>query len=66
MSDRAVRSLEFLEKSASTARVLNLFQIYKAHGHTSAWREQPLFQTPGLNQALVIKHRLRRNETDLF
>jgi hypothetical protein len=66
MSDRAVRSLEFLEKSASTARVLNLFQIYKAHGHTSAWREQPLFQTPGLNQSLVIKHRLRRNETDLF
>jgi len=66
MSDRAVRSLEFLEKSASTARVLNLFQIYKVHGKTSAWREQPMFQTPGLNQALLIKHRLRRNETDLF
>lgn len=66
MSDRAVRSLEFLEKSASTARVLNLFQIYKVHGHTTAWREQPLFQSVGLNQALLIKHRLRRNETDLF
>jgi hypothetical protein len=66
MSDRAVRSLEFLEKSASTARVLNLFQIYKVHGHTTAWSEQPLFQTPGLNQALLIKHRLRRNEIDLF
>ena len=66
MSDRAVRSLEFLEKSASTARVLNLFQIFKVHGHTAAWREQPLFQSPGLNQALLIKHRLRRNETDLF
>ncbi|MBX9802413.1 MAG: hypothetical protein K2Y04_06550 [Caulobacteraceae bacterium] len=66
MSDRAVRSLEFLEKSASTARVLNLFQIYKVHGQTTAWSEQPLFQTPGLNQALLIKHRLRRNETDLF
>jgi hypothetical protein len=66
MSDRAVRSLEFLEKSASTARVLNLFQIYKLHGHTKAWREAPLFESQGLNQALVIKHRLRRNETDLF
>lgn len=66
MSDRAVRSLEFLEKSASTARVLNLFQIQKMHGHTEAWREEPLFQSPGLNQALLIKHRLRRNETDLF
>ena len=66
MSDRAVRSLEFLEKSASTARVLNLFQIQKAHGHTAPWREEPLFQSPGLNRALLIKHRLRRNETDLF
>jgi hypothetical protein len=66
MSDRAVRSLEFLEKSASTARVLNLFQISKVHGHTAAWREEPLFQSPGLNQALLIKHRLRRNETDQF
>jgi len=66
MSDRAVRSLEFLEKSASTARVLNLLQIHNVHGHTAAWFEQPLFQTLGLNQALLIKHRLRRNETDLF
>ncbi|NBB50398.1 hypothetical protein GVN24_19165 [Rhizobium sp. CRIBSB] len=66
MSDRAVRSLEFLERSASTARVLNLFHIYKLHGHTAEWSEQPLFRTPGLNQALLIKHRLRRNETDLF
>lgn len=66
MSDRAIRSLEFLERSASTARVLNLSHVAKLHGHTQAWREQPLFQTPGLNRALLIKHRLRRNETDLF
>jgi hypothetical protein len=66
MPDRALRSLELLEKSASTARVLNLHQIYNAHGHTQAWREFPLFQTPGLNKALLIKHRLRSNETDVF
>ncbi len=66
MSDRAVRSLEFLEKSGSTARVLNLAQSYKIHGQTAAWRNQPLFTTPGLNQSLLIKHRLRRDETDLF
>ncbi len=66
MTDRAVRSLEFLERSASTARVLNLFQIAKLHRHTAAWRQQPMFVTPGLNEALLIKHRLRRNETDLF
>ena len=48
MRDYPIRSLEFLEKSASTARVLNLFRIFKSHGHTRAWREQPLFQTAGL------------------
>ncbi len=66
MSDRAVRSLENLEKSASTARVLNLLQISKVHGKTAIWRERPLFRTPELNTALVIKHRLRRNESDMF
>jgi len=66
VSDRAIRSLEFLERSASTARVLNLAHVAKLHGRTAAWREQPLFRTPGLNTALLIKHRLRRNETDLF
>jgi len=66
MSDRAVRSLENLEKSASTARVLNLLQVSKVHGKTAAWRERPLFLTPELNTALVIKHRLRRNESDMF
>ncbi|MBB5746520.1 hypothetical protein [Brevundimonas variabilis] len=66
MSDRAVRSLENLEKSASTARVLNLLQISKAHGNTADWGEKPLFKTVGLNTSLIIKHRLRRNESDLF
>jgi hypothetical protein len=66
MADRAFRSLQFLERSASTARVLNLRQTYEAHGHTTAWREQPLFQSAGLNRALLIKHRLRRDETDLL
>lgn len=66
MSDRAVRNLENLERSASTARVLNLLQIAKTHRHTAAWSEKPLFQTPELNTALVVKHRLRRNETDMF
>jgi len=63
MPDRAVRSLGFLETSASTARKLNRFQICKAHGHTSASSEQPLFRTAGLNQVVVIKHRLARNES---
>jgi len=66
MSDRAVRSLENLERSASTARVLNLLKISKTHRHTDEWREQPLFANSQLNSCLIVKHRLRRNESDLF
>jgi hypothetical protein len=66
MSGRAVRSLEFLERSASTARVLNLLKISKENRHNPEWKERPLFRTPALNICLVVKHRLRRNETDAF
>lgn len=66
MTDRAVRSLEHLERSASTARVLNLLKVSHEHGDTDDWRARPFFETPGLNSALIIKHRLRRDEIDLF
>ncbi|QTN19848.1 hypothetical protein HZ989_01850 [Brevundimonas sp. AJA228-03] len=66
MSDRSVRSLEYLERSASTARVLNLLKISRENRDSQEWRERPLFQTPALNTCLLIKHRLRRNETDAF
>lgn len=66
MSDRAVRNLEHLRRTASTARVLNLLKVAHEHGETADWAERPIFQCPGLNAALIIKHRLRRNELDLF
>lgn len=74
MIDRAVRSLEHLKSSASTARVLNLLRVWEDHGDSgidgavrnSEWADYPLFRTRALNRALIIKHRLRRNETDLF
>ncbi|MEG2312115.1 hypothetical protein [Brevundimonas sp.] len=66
MSDRAIRNLEHLRRSASTARVLNLLKVADDHGHTDEWAEKPMFQTPSLNTSLIIKHRLRRNETDSF
>lgn len=66
MTDRAIRNLEHLRRSASTARVLNLLKVSDEHSHTAEWQEQPMFQTTGLNAALIIKHRLRRNETDAF
>lgn len=64
MTDRTVRNLAHLGRSASTARVLNLLKVAADHRRSEAWAERPLFQTSSLNQALIIKHRLRRNEID--
>lgn len=66
MTDRAIRNLAHLRRSASTARVLNLLNTYQNHGHEAEWAERPLFQTFALNRALIIKHRLRRDELDAF
>lgn len=66
MSDRSIRSLANLEAFGSTSRVLNLLAVWRRDGHTAEWAEKPLFQTPALNRALIIKHRLRRDEADLF
>ncbi|CAN5274245.1 hypothetical protein BH10PSE1_BH10PSE1_05010 [soil metagenome] len=66
MSDRTVRNLVHLQASASTARVLNLLSVWKRHGETEEWAAAPMFRNPSLNKCWVIKHRLRRNELDLF
>lgn len=66
MTDRTIRSLDNLKASASTARVLNLLHVGQSHGRTPGWRAAPMFEHPTLNRALLIKHRLRRNEVDEF
>lgn len=66
MADRSFRSLENLEKSASTARVLNLLKVFRDNCNDLAWKEKPLFVTTELNSCLIIKHRLRKDEYDLF
>lgn len=66
MTDRTIRNLAHLRRSASTARVLNLLKIGIEHSHESDWAERPIFRTPALNRALIIKHRLRRDELDCF
>ena len=37
MTDRAIRNLEHLRRTASTARVLNLLKVYDEHGDTDDW-----------------------------
>ena len=73
MTDRAIRSLTHLKRSASTARVLNLLHVWEENGpgpdgvmRDPAWAERPMFRTPALNRAIIIKHRLRRDEIDLL
>ena len=66
MSDRSIRNLANLQAFGSTSRVLNLLAVWRRHGRTEEWRDKPLFQTPALNRGLIIKHRLRRDEVDLF
>ncbi len=66
MADRSVRSLEHLETSASTARVLNLRAVRRAKSGDPEYAERPLFKNPSLNGSIIVKHRLRGNEMDQF
>jgi hypothetical protein len=66
VSDRSIRNLVNLQEFGSTARVLNLLSVWKSHRDTPEWAAAPLFHTPALNRSLIIKHRLRRDELDLF
>ncbi len=60
------RVLSLLEGTASTARVLNLWSVHKRRGAQLATARSPLFQDPVLDRAIILKHRLRPHELDLF
>ena len=66
MSDQTVRNLAHLEDSASTARVLNLRAVRRLNGSSPEYASAPMFQNQALNTSIIVKHRLRRGETDQF
>ncbi len=66
MSAGEARSLNALENSASTSRVLNLRKIYLESAEDPTYEKHPFFQNPILNRSLILKHRLRGNERDDF
>jgi hypothetical protein len=66
VNDRTVRNLAYLEDSASTARVLNLLRVSRRRSRDPAYATNPFFKIPSLNRAIILKHRLRRNELELF
>jgi hypothetical protein len=63
---RGLRSLEALYKSASSSRVLNLFQVYERNHEDDEYARRPFFQDLTLNRAIFVKHRLRADETYLM
>ena len=66
MFDRSIRSLANLKANASTARALNLLAVWQEHGDTEAHARRPFFHSSLLNRSIIVKHRLRRDEHDLF
>jgi hypothetical protein len=65
-SDRSIRSLVALRSNASTARTLNLYDIWKRNGELEGYRAAPFFNSPPLNHSIIVKHRLRGHERDDF
>ena len=65
-NERIYRSLRGLEKTASTSRVLNLAALAVRHAGNAEHHEKPLFRSAILNGAVILKHRLRIEEVDLF
>jgi hypothetical protein len=63
--ERATRSLVGLG-NASSSRVLNLCAIAAADNLPPEHRTQPFFASPILNESIILKHRLRSDETDVF
>ena len=58
-----VRSLANLEVTASTARVLNLMAVARNEDTKGDYRTRPFFQSKALNTSILVKHRLRRDES---
>lgn len=65
-NDRTVRRLTALAKAASTARVLNLVAIHQKLGDDPDLVQAPMFENKLLNRSIILKHRLRANEQDIF
>ena len=62
------RSNRYLDAlvSAASSRVLNLASIALANAHNPEYRARPLFVSPVINTAIILKHRVRADETYLF
>lgn len=65
-SDKTIRSLSALAESGSSHRVLNLVRVHKIFKDNIDFKKSPLFKHPALDKSIILKHRLRAHEMDLF
>jgi hypothetical protein len=65
-TDRSFRSLRKLQRTGSSSRVLNLLAISERLESLGGPPETPFFSSPVLGRSIIIKHRLRPDETFLF
>ena len=65
-NERIYRSLRGLEKTASTSRVLNLAVLSVRNAGNQEHLDRSMFKSQVLNTAVILKHRLRPDEVDLF
>lgn len=65
-NDRSIRRLTNLSRTSSTARVLNLYDVHRRHCAVPAFEKAPLFKNRVLNRAIILKHKLRGNELEMF
>ena len=65
-SDRTYRSLRGLEKTASTSRVLNLAALSARNAGNPEHEKAPFFAAQSLNGAVIVRHRLRESEREVF
>jgi hypothetical protein len=66
MNDRNIRSLSLLNAHGSSSRVLNLVSVWRKHADEEDYSARPFFRNPLLNRAIILKHKLRRHEYELF
>lgn len=64
--DRSFRSLKGLEKTGATSRVLNLAALSVRQAERRETPPEPFFTAAALRGALIIKHRLRPGEEQVF
>ena len=64
--DRTYRSLQGLERTASTSRVLNLAALVARNADNPEHSRSPFFRADSLNGAVIIRHRLREPEREGF